>query len=330
MWFFAVFKRQEVRLFERVTRDSKAVVEFGNQLAEGKSEKQVLELVAKITRPNQLFLTEANERNVEKLKPLMRWFRNNLVFIAPYSRYGYLELRAHTDKEFIDSLGKFLQQADTGIHQVASVQEQFDLNKHFPDMPEDLKQEIRNGLNANAGEKKALFIQAGREYFTIARDDTLGKEPVLLSLKMRHQTADGDTVDFDTKDESDGTNRMMHLLPSLLDLRASEKVYIIDELDRSMHPLLCRLFVETFIQNAIKGTSNGQLVFTTHETALLDLDLLRRDEIWFIEKDKDGGSHLCSLAEYRVRNDLKIDKGYLNGRFGAIPFIQQLSSSGDG
>jgi hypothetical protein len=114
----------------------------------------------------------------------------------------------------------------------------------------------------------------------------------------------------------------MHLLPALYDSLNAEKVFVIDELDRSMHPLLCRLYVEAFLRGVKKGKCRGQMIVTTHETALLDLDLLRRDEIWFVEKDKNGASHLSSLAEFKpIRADLKISKGYLNGRFGAIPFL---------
>ena len=99
---------------------------------------------------------------------------------------------------------------------------------------------------------------------------------------------------------------------------------MLDELDRRLHPHLSRLIVQT----ALKCQNKNQLLFTTHDTNLLDLDLLRRDEIWFVEKDKSGRSALYSLAEFKVRPDLQIEKGYLNGRFGAIPFIGDIGSLG--
>jgi len=91
--------------------------------------------------------------------------------------------------------------------------------------------------------------------------------------------------------------------------------------------LLSRLLVESALDSD-QETSKSQMIFTTHETSLLDLDLLRRDEIWFVEKDRSGSSRLYSLAEFKPRPDLKIEKGYLNGRFGAIPFIGNLSDLG--
>ncbi|MBN1671087.1 MAG: ATP/GTP-binding protein [Kiritimatiellae bacterium] len=320
-WLFGVLNKKEVRLFERVNGQDKATVELGNQLAPTASEKRVLDVVARTTRPNQLFLTEANERNVEKLKPLMRWFRDNLQIVTPTARYRFLELRAHTDKEFLDSLGQFLQQADTGIAAVTPSAESVDLDKHFPGIASEIQTQL---ADLGKEDETAVFVQMGNQFFTIARDTAAGQGPALLSLRMRHRTAEGETVDFDSGDESDGTCRLMHFIPALLDLEQNDHVYVIDELDRSMHPLLCKLLVETFLQGVIRGRSNGQLIVTTHQTSLLDLDLLRRDEIWFIEKDQGGSSRLTSLAEYKIRGDLRVDNGYLNGRFGGIPVAEHL------
>ncbi len=112
---------------------------------------------------------------------------------------------------------------------------------------------------------------------------------------------------------------LLNLLPALYKVKADGGVFVIDELERSMHPILARKFVEFFLKAARE--SNSQIIFTTHESTLLDLELLRRDGIWFTEKDETGATRLYSLAEFKVRSDLRIDKGYLQGRFGAIPFL---------
>lgn len=96
---------------------------------------------------------------------------------------------------------------------------------------------------------------------------------------------------------------------------------MIDEIDQSIHPTLLKEFVAQIQDNPNKV---GQLIFTTHESNLLDLDLFRQDEIWFAEKNKEGATHLYPLSEYNVRPDLDIRKGYLSGRFGAIPFLGDL------
>ena len=122
-------------------------------------------------------------------------------------------------------------------------------------------------------------------------------------------------------EESDGTQRLTHLLPALHTICQNQGLFVIDEFDRSLHPLLAKGFVRTFLQ--LCAGKGSQLIFTTHETAFLDLELLRRDEIWFADKkQKEGTTELYSLADYKVRTDLKIDKAYLQGRFEAVPPIE--------
>jgi AAA15 family ATPase/GTPase len=149
-----------------------------------------------------------------------------------------------------------------------------------------------------------------------------------MRIKTKHRHEKGQLVDFSIEEESEGTQRLINLIPILFSLKnKSEKVILLDELDRRLHPLLSRQFLEFFLQGKAEEMRN-QLIFTTHDTNLLDLDILRRDEIWFLEKNQQGASHLYSLAEFKIRPDLKIDKGYLNGRFGAIPFFGDIHSLG--
>ena len=271
------------------------------------------------TRPNQLFLTEANERNVDLLKPLSSWFRDHLTVVRPDAAYQPLVLRAQTDVQFKEFLSQFLGIADTGIQGIDLDAEELDFSRHFPAMSEPERKSLLDELGRDPDHY--LFFRAGKTVWGLRQEP--GQAAQVLRLRTRHQTSDGRQVLFEARDESDGTHRMMHLAPALLDLQCAENVYVIDELDRSLHPHLCRLYVDAFLRGVSVKKNCGQIILTTHETNLLDLDLLRRDEIWFVEKDKEGASHLTSLAEfkYKVRADLKIARGYLNGRFGAIPFI---------
>ncbi|MCA9709814.1 MAG: ATP-binding protein, partial [Myxococcales bacterium] len=124
-------------------------------------------------------------------------------------------------------------------------------------------------------------------------------------------------------EESDGTRRLVGLSPPLFALMRTPTAVIIDELDRSLHTLLCRNRIEGFLD--ADPSSSGQLIFTTHDTNLLDLTLLPRDSIWFVEKDRSGGSTLYSLAEFKEEQleqlGSNLERGYLSGRFGAIPFL---------
>jgi hypothetical protein len=155
----------------------------------------------------------------------------------------------------------------------------------------------------------------GMTYELDANDPT---KIVRKHLAARHQVRGSDySISF--QDESDGTQRCLDLLPALYHLTRECRVFVVDEIDRSLHPLLCHALLKLFLEACPDKCQ--QMIVTTHETHLLDLDLLRRDEVWFMEKDRDQQSRLSSLGDWKARKDLRIEKGYLNGRFGGIPFI---------
>lgn len=311
-WLFATFDKKECMLFERILENGKVIVKSGEKLAKTKNEKLRIQFVAEGTRLNQLFLTEAYERNVETIKPVFEWFGDYLIIIPPECKFALLPLMVYKEGEFKVYLSNFLKNIDTGICDVFSSHET---------ISEDDFSIIKEHL-VDLGYPGVFFEK--RDYFSVILKNQNQLESV--NLMTHHKNVDGKDVEFFPKEESDGTQRLMHLAPILFDLQKYPKTYIVDELDRSMHPLLSWKFVETFLEGISNRNINGQFIFTTHETHLLDLDILRRDEIWFMEKDQTGKSHIASLAEYRVRDDLRIDKGYLQGRFGAIPFIGNMKS----
>ena len=112
----------------------------------------------------------------------------------------------------------------------------------------------------------------------------------------------------------------------LLNALQQEQVYVLDELDCNLHSLLSIAFLRVFLNGITKNGARSQFIFTTHDTTLLDSDLLRRDEILFVEKDKTGCSHITSLADYKVSDGLRIGNGYLYGRFGAIPYLKKMGN----
>jgi AAA15 family ATPase/GTPase len=145
-----------------------------------------------------------------------------------------------------------------------------------------------------------------------------------IAIQAAHEHEPGKVVRLELAEESDGTRRLLNLIPALRAPRATSAVYFIDEIDRSLHPILVKEFLEFFL----KSTDGGprQIIVTTHESNLLDQELLRRDEIWFAEKDQTAATRLYSLLDFKVRNDLEIRKHYLQGRFGAVPFLGNLES----
>ena len=137
-----------------------------------------------------------------------------------------------------------------------------------------------------------------------------------------HKNSQNEDVVFMISEESDGTKRLIDLTPAFFNILIHDQTYVVDEIDRSLHPsMLCAI-----IRKALKAEQTiGQLIFTSHESNLLNLDIFRQDEIWFVEKeDKGGDTKLYSLNEFKPRHDLDIRKGYLTGRFGAIPFLADI------
>jgi len=321
-WLYGVphDKKQEIMYFERITSSKKETsLDYGTPLKGRRNKrKQFLDFVAEGTRPNQLFLTEAIDRNVDVLIPVANWFREALTIIPAEADYPGLEIGILSDESFIDFISEFLRFAGTGIDSISTEEVELDIDYHFPNMPkiviDDLIQEL------NQADKEALAIIGsnirGKRY--LIRKNKEGKLN-LIQLKTQHRNDNGNLIDFTIEEESEGTQRLLDLIPTLFLLKQkSEKVIFLDQLDRRLHPLLSHCFVQTAINCREKS---NQLIFTTHDTNLLDLDLLRRDEIWFVEKNQQGASSLYSLAEFKIRPDLKVEKGYLNGRFGAIPFF---------
>ncbi|MEM7534028.1 MAG: AAA family ATPase [Chloroflexota bacterium] len=159
----------------------------------------------------------------------------------------------------------------------------------------------------------------------ILRRDATGVVKAYRIVTM-HKANDGTDVQFEFNDESDGTIRLIDLLSGFITSLEEERVFVVDELDRSLHPILTYNFVDFFLKST-QGFPN-QLIVTTHESGLLDLDLLRRDEIWFVEKNQQGATNLYALEEFMPRHDKDIRRGYLQGRYGAIPVVRKLRELG--
>jgi uncharacterized protein len=304
----------ETLLFQRVTSPEREVkVEFGVFHRKLKAkEQQILEFVAKGTRPNQTFLHETIERNLEHFRPVFDWMKKSLTIITPNTTFLGLERNVNKDEGLRDFLGSILQAAGTGIvavrTEVAPIGTQADL-------PEELLEDAQKNLT----DGKFLFgrHRGGMRFAITKHKDEL----VVFRLRTVHM-ADGKEVLFDVHEESDGTQRLFDLAPMLDGMLHSEstEVFVVDEIDRSLHPHLTRMILEMHLaaENQLRPV---QLVFTTHETHLLDLDLLRRDEIWFAEKNLKGATELYSLSDFQPRFDKAIRQDYLLGRYGGIPFI---------
>jgi len=144
---------------------------------------------------------------------------------------------------------------------------------------------------------------------------------------MKHSRNDGTLVSFNLDDESAGTQQYLALGLPILSALQNGHVLLVDELNNSLHPLLVRKILDLFHDPSI-NTKGAQLIFNTHDTTLLNLSIFRRDQIWFVEKDRCGVAHMYSLLEFSPRKGEALEKGYLQGRYGAIPFLGSIVGEG--
>ena len=145
----------------------------------------------------------------------------------------------------------------------------------------------------------------------------------LLKITLLHKGKDNKKIPFDIGEESHGTQIFFGYSGPLLDVLENGRILIIDELDSSFHTLMVRFLIKLF--HGELNSNKAQLFFSTHNTSLLDPELFRRDQIWFIEKDQEQASHLYPLTDFSPRKGEALEKGYLLGRYGALPFFGDLS-----
>ena len=318
-WLTRVKNNRESLVFERTTEFEDTFVEKGP--ASGKKLNKKLEAAFTIgAKKNRSFLSTVRENlnSSDYEGPIydaIDWFRFGVNFVEPDKPILPLGVTLNENEDFLKFSSDLLKNAATGIDHLKVSKEFISEEQLKMILPATVAEDI-----VNNSENTGNFIYSlpdGREIFVEHEGDDKFS---LLNIRSIHE--DGDQTAFDLSDESDGTKRFLNLSPALHELHTSGGVYVIDEVERSIHPLLIWKFIEVFFKGC--GGENRQLIITTHESNLLNQDLLRRDEVWFTEKDRNGSTSLFSLSEFKPRKDLKIDSHYLKGRFGAIPFLSGL------
>lgn len=250
------------------------------------------------TRPNALFLSKALQNNSEQLKPVLNWFQQRLriikahQFLAP----GFTINRCRDDADR-RRVVEFMNSADLSIADIRIDTQVFSPEILPKDMPNALRDEISQQM-------------AGREMLeaTFMHEDVETHEP----------------IEFDQEEESDGTRALFAFAGPWLDVIEKERVLVVDELDTSLHPLIVHYLVKLLHHQGCKA----QLIFTTHDTTILSQKILRRDQIWFMEKNDKNATELYPLSDYSPRDNEAIERGYLNGRYGGIPFLKDLDFNG--
>lgn len=297
---FAMTPRRIVRESLMVYRSSKPAQWFSRALADD-GETYEYEFSTHLTgprklwqdstRPNALFLSTAALLNSELLAPVFEWIVTRMGHLPPGGVLdpGFTTAMLAT-AEGRDAIRGFLSAADISIANVQVVP----------------RKGVRQRMEFEAGG----VVQARQE----ERDYLL---PV-----FEHTTPKG-SAQFDLQDESEGTQRLYALAAPVFDMLRNGRVLVVDELDRSLHTLLVRRLISMFHDPEL-NRSGAQLIFTTHDTSLLDHKLFRRDQVWFTEKDGDQATRLYPLTDFSPRKHEAWERGYLMGRYGAVPYFGDL------
>jgi AAA15 family ATPase/GTPase len=286
-WLFAYPKIRAQHWFSRDYDPSSGQDKwyFGNKF---KGSRQLLQ---KATRSNALFLSTAIQLNNEQLKPVFNWFQQKLAVIGLTSQLiPTLSIEQCKKEAGKQKIMAFLNAADLSIADVQLKTRKFDeqerdLPKRYQSRRNEWDESVQVFYSMNDIQERVAFFL----------DD----------------------------DESDGTQKLFAIAGPWLDVLENGKILVVDELESSLHPLMVR-FLVSLLHNPEINKHNAQLIFTAHETSILESQLLRRDQIWFLEKNRENATQLYPLSDFIPRNGEVFGKSYLNGRYGALPNLTEL------
>ncbi len=289
-WLYRTAQR-ETRLYVREGQDYDISTPFKKEAAS----------LQRQTRENALFLSVLAQFNSPTAIGLLDWFRTKFGGISGLNDEayrGYTLHRFETEEAFRGRVRELMQLADVGIADIAVQKLAFD----NPALPEGVR-----------GVLKTIGLGEG--------------EGARAQLETYHPVYEGESAvgqeRFDMEQESEGTQKFFFLLGPLYDSLENGKTLVIDELEARLHPLLSRQLVRLF-NSTQTNPHNAQLIFATHDAGMLGEYVLRRDQVWFAEKNRFGATELYSLAEMKERNDASFEKNYLAGRYGATPYLSGM------
>lgn len=314
-----VGKKEDYTLFLRTDKLGEKNLEltFSKEVMEDKEaslfpfflKNEVLER----NQPVLFHMASRKNKVFDPFKKALQWFTSDLVPVMPNARPTGLTINLEEDAGFYKFASDVMQAFNTGIKSINV--DTIPIEEFFGEDDKQQAERITAELKANP-DKIRPFLTAHEEILFVLRKNKV----VAKRLYFLHDT-DGGIVKFTAAEESDGTRRLLDYLPAFYAAIKFKRVYIIDEIERSIHPLLIKELISKFSHDQ---STHGQLVFSTHESNLLDQEIFRQDEIWFAEKNKEGATEVYALSEFKEHHTLDIRKGYLNGRYGGIPFLGNL------
>lgn len=293
-WLFEKKSRSEQVLFLR-TPDGIGVEEKKFSEGIGNEEK---------TNNNRLFLSLCAQLGGEISKDILSWFQSNINVLSGLNNQeyrNYSQLLFHNKNEESQSALKFFKNLQLGFNNISTREEE-------PNIPDVLPKELRAILARETKGKKSIVVDSIHNLYN-------NKGNICGNINFS----------FDER-ESAGTRKLFDLSGPIFDTLHNGNILVIDELDAKMHPLISQYIITLFNDPGI-NTKNAQLIFTTHDTHLLSSKMLRRDQIWFTEKDTTEQTDIYNMMNIvlpdgtKPRNDSNYEKNYIAGRYGAIPYI---------
>lgn len=281
------------------------------------SDRKFKELISKAVAPNQLYFSVACAMNYQPCIKAMNWFRNRVTFTRDYTDLPEMIKENINNDQILNAMKQYAEEADVGIEDM-----QFELNntplgpsvsteelkKNDPDMPEELSRAIAAFWQSLSASPNASEI-------------SLNKQELKVATYHHGLDADGRIKNYmmTLQDESDGTRRIMALAPDFESALQNGGLLIADELEIGIHPLMMQKLIEK-VQNPKTNPHHAQLIFTTHDVNVMDFKVLRRDQIAFVDKDRESGaSELYQIEDIRDFSGSNAISSYLAGKFGAVP-----------
>jgi uncharacterized protein len=299
-WLIAYPQGRAQRWFEREF-DSASNSEkwwFGPNFKAKRAERKVWQ---GFTGINVLFLSNAIKLNNVQLRAAFTWITQKLIVLIPgIGLNPFLSIELLQEDVGHNKIMNFMRAADIGIDRLEMREEELTPITPVSPLPPGVM----------------------RVHFEIGGPLDARPQRRVRVLAWHKRIDSSEEVPLDIGDESDGTQKLFEFTGGWLRAMERGATLFVDELDRSLHPHITRFLVGLFHSHS--NEKNAQLIFTTNDTTLLDSDLLRRDQIWFVEKDQQRSSHLYSLLDYSPRKDEALERGYLKGRYGAIPIVSDL------
>lgn len=326
-WLYLLKRNGQTKIYDRKLTDKKIVFdyEYLSKLNPSIEQQQFISYLFKSTPDNELFLhslingkkTDGNIDDFNDINNVIKWFKNSLTVLSPNQSYREGVKSQIGSNELLHKIYEdILKYFDTGIAKINLR----DIQQSEINVPKPIIDRIKENFTKDSREDTLGMISGNQDTYFISKDKN--KEIIFQEFTTGHTVKGQNNLEFfKAIDESDGTNRIIDLIPLIIDLIRGNKVFVVDEMERSLHPNIMYAIFDTFLSNPDLSKNRSQLIVTTHESVLLTSKLLRKDEIWFAVKSKEGASRLYSLQDYTDKFDDNVRRDYLLGRYRGVPNI---------